>query len=197
MPHTAFRVALVQMSCSRTPTPTSTRAPTAFEKRRAPALRLSACRNCFARSIFASAKIIALFDLAESIPGPSTEKLARIAREEKVGSRRFPVRASCSRHLPQHRRSVRGRWFARRNLSQDAYSRRPSLLREVLFHAGRFRVSQLLFSARGNIGTLVCWDQWYPEGARITAVEGRQRSVLSDRDRLASSGKSRVWRGAI
>ena len=41
----------------------------------------------------------------------------------------------------------------------------------------------------GRIGTLVCWDQWYPEGARLSSLGGAQRALLSDRDRLASVGK--------
>ena len=41
----------------------------------------------------------------------------------------------------------------------------------------------------GNVGVLVCWDQWYPEAARLTALAGAEMLCLSDRDRLASRKK--------
>ena len=46
----------------------------------------------------------------------------------------------------------------------------------------------------GRLGTLVCWDQWYPEGARLTALQGARCAVLSHGDRLASGGEGRVRR---
>ena len=48
----------------------------------------------------------------------------------------------------------------------------PALLREVLLHAGRSWVQELSTTDFGKFGTLVCWDQWYPEGARLTALQG-------------------------
>ena len=46
-----------------------------------------------------------------------------------------------------------------------------------------------------ELGTLVCWDQWYPEGARLTALQGAHVLFLSHRDRLASGRESRVRHG--
>ena len=46
-----------------------------------------------------------------------------------------------------------------------------------------------------RVGTLVCWDQWYPEAARLTALQGAEILVLSDGHRLASRGEGRVRRG--
>ncbi len=56
---------------------------------------------------------------------------------------------------------------------------------------------QAVDTAFGRVGTLVCWDQWYPEGARLTALQGRGGAVLSHGHRLASGGEGRVWRGAV
>ena len=43
-----------------------------------------------------------------------------------------------------------------------------------------------------TIGVLICWDQWYPEGARLTALKRRRNSILSDRHWLASRRKARA-----
>ena len=49
----------------------------------------------------------------------------------------------------------------------------------------------------GKIGTLVCWDQWYPEGARLTALQGAMILFYPDGDRLAPGRESGIWRGAV
>ena len=56
-----------------------------------------------------------------------------------------------------------------------------------------FKVWQTRYA---TIGVLICWDQWYPEAARITLAHGRRRAVLSDSHRLASVGEGRMGRGA-
>ena len=56
---------------------------------------------------------------------------------------------------------------------------------------------QAVDTAAGRVGTLVCWDQWYPEGARLTALAGRRGAVLSHGHRLAPGGEGRVRRRAV
>ena len=48
----------------------------------------------------------------------------------------------------------------------------------------------------GRIGTLICWDQWYPEGARLTALRGRGGALLPHGDRLAPEREGRARRRA-
>ena len=57
-------------------------------------------------------------------------------------------------------------------LPQDAHPGRPALLREVLLRARATSASRPSTSRPGRIGTLICWDQWYPEAARLTALRG-------------------------
>ena len=62
-----------------------------------------------------------------------------------------------------------------RRVSEDAHSRRSALLREVLLHAGRRHPGFKVWKTRyATIGVLICWDQWYPEAARITSLLGAQ-----------------------
>ena len=60
-------------------------------------------------------------------------------------------------------------------VSQDAHPRRPAVQREVLLHAGRPHPGFAVWQTRyATIGVLICWDQWYPEAARITSLMGAQ-----------------------
>ena len=59
--------------------------------------------------------------------------------------------------------------------------------------ASGFRVWKTSYA---TIGVLICWDQWYPEAARITALLGARGALLPDGDRLASGGEGGVGRGA-
>ena len=71
----------------------------------------------------------------------------------------------------------------------------PQYLEKFYFTPGDlgFRAWDTRF---GRIGVLVCWDQWYPEGARLTALHGAADPVLSHRHRLARAGEGRVRRAA-
>ena len=100
------------------------------------------------------------------------------------------------RALPQQRGRHRRRRARGRPLPEDAHPRRPALLREVLLHARRPRLSAPSTRPPGRIGTLICWDQWYPEGARLTALPGRGRPLLPDRHRLAPAGEGGARRRA-
>ena len=76
--------------------------------------------------------------------------------------------------LPQHRGDARRRGPHRGALPQDAHPRRPALLREVLLHARRPRLPVARRRAARASATLVCWDQWFPEAARLAALGGAQ-----------------------
>ena len=110
------------------------------------------------------------FELAEPVPGPSTEALVARREGRRRGGRRPDLRAAGARAVPQQRGHPRRGRKGRRPLPQDAHPRRPALLREVLLHAGDLGFQA--FDKPGRIGTLICWDQWYPEAARLTALRG-------------------------
>ena len=112
------------------------------------ARRSSACRNCSARSISAARRMRELFALAEPIPGPSTEALGSLARELRVVIDRVAVRAARGGPVSQHGGGHRHRRRNRGAVSQDAHPRRSAVLREVLLHARRSRVSEFRHAVR-------------------------------------------------
>ena len=113
----------------------------------------------------------ALFDLAEPIPGPSTEALSRAAREHEIVviASLFERRAAGLYHNTAAIIDADGEVlgiYRKMHIPDD-----PAYYEKYYFAPGDlgFRA----FDTRvGRIGTLVCWDQWYPEGARLTALQG-------------------------
>jgi N-carbamoylputrescine amidase len=114
-----------------------------------------------------------LFDLAEPIPGPSTTKLGEIAREQRVAivASLFERRAPGLYHNTAVTLNVDGgiaSVYRKMHIPDD-----PLYYEKYYFAPGDlgFRAVDTAF---GRVGTLVCWDQWYPEGARVTALQGAE-----------------------
>src|SRR4249919_2122029 len=113
----------------------------------------------------------ALFDLAEPIPGPTTERLAATARNYRVVliASLFEKRAAGVYHntaaIFDSDGSLRG-LYRKMHIPDD-----PLYYEKFYFTPGDLGFRALDTSA-GRVGTLVCWDQWYPEGARLTALAG-------------------------
>jgi N-carbamoylputrescine amidase len=172
MPSTLnYRIGLVQMSC--TPDPDANLDKAAERVREA--ARMGANVVClpelFRAQYFCQREDHTLFDLAEPIPGPSTERLGTVAREEKVViiaslfERRAPGLYHNTAVILQKDGSIGG-LYRKMHIPDD-----PLYYEKFYFTPGDlgFRAFD---TAVGKIGTLVCWDQWYPEGARITALQG-------------------------
>ena len=112
-----------------------------------------------------------LFDLAEPIPGPSTERFSRVAKQTKTA---IVVPVFEKRALGLYHNSV---------VMIDADGSTLGVYRKMhipddpaFFEKYYFTPGDLGFRAfdthAGRVGTLICWDQWYPEGARLTALQG-------------------------
>ena len=112
-----------------------------------------------------------LFDLAEPIPGPSSQALDKAARQHGVvivGSL-FERRAAGVYHNTATVHDADGRllgMYRKMHIPDD-----PLYYEKYYFSPGDlgFKAFDTRF---GRIGTLVCWDQWYPEAARLTALRG-------------------------
>ena len=120
---------------------------------------------------FCQVEDASLFDLAEPIPGPSTERLSAIARANAcvIVASLFEKRAPGLHHntsvVFDSDGSIAGT-FRKMHIPDD-----PGFHEKFYFVPGDlgFRVFQTKFA---KIGVLICWDQWFPEAARLTALAG-------------------------
>ena len=127
----------------------------------------------FRTQYFCQREDVRLFDLAEPIPGPSTEKLAVVAREAGVAivASLFERRAPGLYHNTAVTLGVDGAIagvYRKMHIPDD-----PLYYEKYYFTPGDLGF-QAVDTAFGRVGTLVCWDQWYPEGARLTALRGAE-----------------------
>ena len=112
-----------------------------------------------------------LFDLAETVPGPSTEALGRAAREAGVVvvAPIFERRAAGLYHNTAAIIDTTGEvagLYRKMHIPDD-----PAFYEKFYFTPGDLGF-RAIDTQKGKIGTLICWDQWYPEGARLTALQG-------------------------
>ena len=127
----------------------------------------------FRAQYFCQREDLRLFDLAEPIPGPSTDKLGEVAREARVVivASLFERRAPGLYHNTAVTLGLDGNIasvYRKMHIPDD-----PLYYEKYYFAPGDlgFRAVDTAF---GRVGTLVCWDQWYPEGARLTALQGAE-----------------------
>jgi N-carbamoylputrescine amidase len=127
----------------------------------------------FRTQYFCQREELALFDLAEEIPGPSTARLAEAARAAQVVviASLFERRAPGLYHNTAVTLDADGALagvYRKMHIPDD-----PLYYEKYYFAPGDLGF-QAVDTAAGRVGTLVCWDQWYPEGARLTALQGAE-----------------------
>jgi len=168
-----YNVGLIQMSMG--PDPEANLAAAIRHIREA--ARLGANVIClpelFRAQYFCQREDTRLFDLAEAIPGPSTAAIAEVARETLtvIIASLFERRAAGLYHntaVTLHTDGSVAAIYRKMHIPEDP------LYYEKYYFAPGDRGFQAVDTAFGRIGTLVCWDQWYPEGARLTALQGAE-----------------------
>jgi N-carbamoylputrescine amidase len=166
-----FSIALVQMACSPDPADNLRRAVAWVEDAAARGARVICLPELFRSQYFCQKEDAALFDLAEAVPGPTTEALAAVARQAGVVviAPLFERRAAGVYHnsaaILDHDGRLAG-LYRKMHIPDD-----PAYYEKFYFTPGDlgFRAFD---TAVGRIATLICWDQWYPEGARLAALQG-------------------------
>jgi N-carbamoylputrescine amidase len=168
-----YKVGLVQMRMG--PDPEANLAAAIRHVREAASLgaNIVCLPELFRAQYFCQREDLRLFDLAEPIPGPSTTKLGEVAREARVViiASLFERRAPGLYHNTAVTLAPDGKIisvYRKMHIPDD-----PLYYEKYYFTPGDLGF-KAVDTAFGRVGTLVCWDQWYPEGARLTALQGAE-----------------------
>ena len=166
-----FKVGLAQMECAADPAENLRRATAQIEEAARGGAAVICLPELFRSQYFCQREDTACFDLAEPIPGPTTDAIAALARRLGVAvvTPVFERRASGLYHNSAAVIDAGGELlgvYRKMHIPDD-----PAYYEKFYFTPGDLGFRN--FDTRaGRIGTLICWDQWYPEGARLTALQG-------------------------
>jgi N-carbamoylputrescine amidase len=166
-----FEVGLIQMYCSPEPQDNLERAVAHVREAARRGAQVICLPELFLTQYFCQREDTALFDLAEPIPGPSTARFGALARELKVAievslfERRAPGLYHNTAALIGSDGEIHG-IYRKMHIPDD-----PLYYEKYYFTPGDLGFKSFELE-EGSVGTLVCWDQWYPEGARLTALQG-------------------------
>ena len=167
------QVGLTQMACTDDVAANLRTQVRLAEQAAAQGARIICTQELFRSQYFCQVEDHRFFKLAETIPGPSTEALAKVARKHSavVIASVFEKRADGLYHntgvVIDADGSILG-LYRKMHIPDD-----PLYYEKFYFTPGDtgFRSWNTRYA---KIGVLICWDQWFPEGARLTAIQGSQ-----------------------
>ncbi len=166
-----LKVGIVQQSCSANTAENIQKSMDAIKKCAENGARLVVLQELHTGLYFCQTEDTRMFDLAEPIPGPSTEKFAAAAKENGVVlvTSLFEKRAPGLYHntavVFEKDGSIAGK-YRKMHIPDD-----PAYYEKFYFTPGDLGFDPIQTSV-GKLGVLVCWDQWYPEAARLMALAG-------------------------
>lgn len=171
MANKILKVGLVQQACSSDGTVSIAASEAGVREAAARGAQLVLLQELHTSLYFCQHESTDLFDLAETIPGPSTEWLGRLAKElgiVLVGSlfeRRAPGLYHNTAVVLERDGTLAGK-YRKMHIPDD-----PGYYEKFYFTPGDLGFEPIQTSV-GKLGLLVCWDQWYPEAARLMALAG-------------------------
>jgi N-carbamoylputrescine amidase len=166
-----FRIGLIQMACAKDPNENLAKAEWRVREAAARGAQVICLQELFRSQYFCREEDAALFALAEPIPGPSTDCLGRLARELGV----VIIASLFERRAPglyHNTAAVIGTGGDILGLYRKMHIPDDPLYYEKYYFTPGDLGFQSFETEFGRIGALVCWDQWYPEAARVTSLCG-------------------------
>ena len=171
------RVALIQMACAPSTAENLDHAADLVRQAARDGAQLICLPELFRSQYFCQREDHALFALAEPIPGPSTARLSAVVREAKITliaslfERRAPGlyhnTVAVLDHESTEPDNISG-IYRKMHIPDD-----PLFYEKFYFAPGDLGF-RAIPTSHGLIGALICWDQWFPEAARLTALAGAQ-----------------------
>lgn len=168
-----FTIGLVQLACGSDPRGNLQHAVERVEEATRGGAAVVCLPELFRTQYFCQREDAAYFDLAESVPGPTTDALGKVAHQCRVVilAPVFERRAPGLYHNSVAVIDVDGRvvgLYRKMHIPDD-----PAYYEKFYFTPGD-KGFQVFQTSTVKIGTLICWDQWYPEAARLTALQGAE-----------------------
>lgn len=165
------QVAAIQMTCSALPKDNIEKAVSKVREAAKAGAQIICLQEMFTSQYFCQSEDHKFFELAEPIPGPATEALMKVAKETKtvVIGPIFEKRAKGLYHNSAIVIDANGTLmgtYRKMHIPDD-----PLYLEKFYFTPGDLGFRSWN-TAYGQIGVCICWDQWYPESARLTALHG-------------------------
>ena len=170
---TSLTVGLVQQTCSDDCQENLDRSIAGIRQAAAQGAGLVVLQELHASRYFCQIEDSNLFDLAETIPGPSTEQLGSVAAElgivlvVSLFEKRAPGLYHNTAVVLEKDGSIAG-CYRKMHIPDD-----PGYYEKFYFTPGDLGF-QPIDTSVGKLGVLVCWDQWYPEAARLMALAGAE-----------------------
>jgi N-carbamoylputrescine amidase len=166
-----IKAGLVQMACTADKAANIRKSIDEIKKCALAGAELVVLQELHSSLYFCQTEDTAMFDLAETIPGPSTKIFSKIANENSIVlvTSLFEKRAAGLYHntavVFEKDGSIAGK-YRKMHIPDD-----PAYYEKFYFTPGDLGFNPIKTSV-GNLGVLVCWDQWYPEAARLMALAG-------------------------
>lgn len=167
------RVGLVQTHATKDVADNRARTVALVDKAAKQGAQIISTQELFCSEYFCQSEDYACFELAETIPGPSSEAFSKVAKDNGVVviASLFEQRAAGLYHNTAAVFDTDGSLmglYRKMHIPDD-----PLFYEKFYFTPGDlgFKVFPTKF---GKVGVLICWDQWYPEGARLTALAGAE-----------------------
>ena len=167
------KVGLIQMACDQKPEANLKKAIGRIGEAGRKGAQIICLQELFRSQYFCQTEDVELFKLAETIPGATTEALSEVARQKKVViiASLFEKRAAGVYHntavIIDASGKIAGK-YRKMHIPDD-----PLYYEKFYFTPGDLGF-QTHDTKYGKVGALVCWDQWFPEAARLTALSGSQ-----------------------
>jgi N-carbamoylputrescine amidase len=166
-----YSVGLIQIALEKNPEKNLKKALSWVEKASKRGAKVICLPELYRSQYFCQEEDIKYFELAETIPGPSTKAMSKIAAKNKVVIV-VPVFEKRTKGIYHNTAviinsdgKIAGK-YRKMHIPDD-----PHYYEKFYFTPGDLGFRSFKTN-HGNIGTLICWDQWYPEGARLTALNG-------------------------
>jgi N-carbamoylputrescine amidase len=169
----SVKIGLIQMSCDPKPDLNMKKAIDLAGSAAKQGAQIVCLQELFRSQYFCQTENTELFKLAETIPGPSTDVLSKVASKHKIVivASLFERRAAGVYHntavILDANGKIAGK-YRKMHIPDD-----PLYYEKFYFTPGDlgFKTHDTKY---GKVGALVCWDQWFPEAARLTALSGAQ-----------------------